>query len=90
MIDNDPWDSSVITVTSYGHDDRSSTPGGTRDFCISTFFRPALGPTQPPIQWTLWALLPGVKRLGREANSPAFTPEFKDGGSIPPLSHTSS
>jgi hypothetical protein len=29
----------------------------------STSFGPALGPTQPPIQW-----VPGVKRPGREAD----------------------
>jgi hypothetical protein len=29
---------------------------------------PALGSTQPPIQWELRALLPGVKRPGRETN----------------------
>jgi hypothetical protein len=30
--------------------------------------RRALGPTQPPIQWVPWAISPGVKRPGREAN----------------------
>jgi hypothetical protein len=29
--------------------------------------RPAVGPTQPPIQWALPALFPGVKWLGGEA-----------------------
>jgi hypothetical protein len=28
----------------------------------------ALGPTQPPIQWAMWALFPSVKRLGHEAD----------------------
>jgi len=36
---------------------------------------PALGPTQPPVQW-----LPGLKRLGREADhSPQSSAEFKNG-----------
>jgi len=30
--------------------------------------RPALGPTQPPIQWVLGALSSGVKWLGHEAD----------------------
>jgi hypothetical protein len=30
--------------------------------------RPALGSTQPPIQWVPGALPPGVKRPGREAD----------------------
>jgi hypothetical protein len=34
----------------------------------------ALGPIQPPIQWVLGALFPGVKRPGREADlSPPFS-----------------
>jgi hypothetical protein len=35
--------------------------------------RPALGSTQPPIQWVPGALSPGTKRPGREADhsSPA-------------------
>jgi len=32
-------------------------------FLFATASRPALGPTQPPIQW-----VPGVKRPGREAD----------------------
>jgi hypothetical protein len=31
-------------------------------------FRPALGPTHPPIQWVLGALSLGVKRPGREVD----------------------
>jgi hypothetical protein len=30
--------------------------------------RPALGPTQPPIQWVPEVLTPGVKRLDHEAD----------------------
>jgi len=35
---------------------------------FSTMSRPALGPTQPPIQWVLDALPLGIKRPGREAD----------------------
>jgi hypothetical protein len=37
------------------------------------YSRPALGPTQPPIQWVPMALSPRVNRPGREADhsSPA-------------------
>jgi len=41
--------------------------------------RPALGPTQPPIQWILQALSLGVKQLGREADlSPPSSAEVKE------------
>jgi hypothetical protein len=40
--------------------------------------RPALGTTQPPIQWVLWDILLGVKRPGREADhSPPPIAEVK-------------
>jgi hypothetical protein len=45
-----------------------------------------MGPTQPNIQW---ALSPGVKRQGREADhSRQASPEAKNSEAIPPLSHT--
>jgi hypothetical protein len=48
-------------------------------------FRPALGPTQPPIQWILGALPPEVKRSGSESNhSPPPTVKVKNYGAIPP------
>jgi hypothetical protein len=60
-------------------------PAGIRDFFF-TACRPALGPTQPPIQW-----VPGVKRPGREADhSPPSSAEVKNGGAMPPLPYTSS
>ena len=40
--------SSVGIVTDYGLDGPGSNPGGDEIFCLS---RPALGPTQPPVQW---------------------------------------
>jgi hypothetical protein len=57
---------------------RSSSTGGVRNFLFSTSSRPALGPTQPPIQWVPQALSPGVKRRGREADhSPPISAEVK-------------
>jgi len=43
-------------------------------FLFTTASRPALGPTQPPIQW-----VPGVNRSGCEADhSPPFSAEVKN------------
>jgi hypothetical protein len=55
-------------------------------FLHSTAFRPALGPTKPPIQ-----LVPGVNPLGCEADHlfPCDV-EVKNGGAIPSLPHMSS
>jgi hypothetical protein len=55
---------SVRIATGCGLDDR--VPVGSRIF--STSSRPALGPTQPHIQWEPGALSPGVKRQGRKAD----------------------
>jgi hypothetical protein len=52
---------------------------------------PALGHTQPPIQWVPEALSPGVKRSGRETDhSPPCNMEMKNGGAISTLPHMSS
>jgi hypothetical protein len=60
-------------------------------FIFSTVCRPALGPTQPHIQRVLGALLPGVKRVGGDADhSPLASAEVINGGAIPQLLHTSS
>jgi hypothetical protein len=48
-------------------------------FLFTTASRPALGPTQPPIQWVPGALFLGVKRPGREADhSPPYSAEIKE------------
>jgi hypothetical protein len=48
-------------------------------FLFSTACRPALQPTQPPIQWALWVIYPGEKNLGFEAdNSTPSTFEVKN------------
>jgi hypothetical protein len=60
-------------------------------FLFYTASRPALGPTQSPIQWVQEALSPGVKQLGREADRwPPSSAEVKNVRDIPPLPHTSS
>jgi hypothetical protein len=41
---------------------------GSGDSFCTTVFRPALGPTHPPVQWVLGALFTGVERPGREAD----------------------
>jgi len=46
-------DSSVGIATDYGLDGPGSNPGGDEIFRLS---RPALGPTQPPVQWVLGLL----------------------------------
>jgi hypothetical protein len=57
----------------------------------STASRPALRPTQPPIQWVPEALSPGVKRQERESDhSLPSSAEVKNGRPIPPLPYTSS
>jgi hypothetical protein len=44
-------------------------------FVLSTALEPALGPTQPPIQWIPEALSRGIKRPGRENNLPPSSDE---------------
>jgi hypothetical protein len=72
------FNSSVGIATGYGLDDRgrrSSSPGRVKNFLFFTSSRPALGPTQPLIQWVPGALSPGVKGSRREAEQslPAST-----------------
>jgi hypothetical protein len=66
-------------TTGYGLDDWGvgvRVPLGSRIFSMSS--RPALGPTQPFIQWVPRDSFPGVKRSGREANqSPPSNVEVK-------------
>jgi hypothetical protein len=61
------WDSIVSIATGYVLDDRgvgSSSPGRVKNFLFSTLSRLALGSTQSPIQWVLWAISPGGKAAG--------------------------
>jgi hypothetical protein len=57
---------------------RSSSPNRVKNFLFSTSSIPALGSTQPPIQWVPGALFPRVNRPGREADhSPPTSAELK-------------
>jgi hypothetical protein len=52
---------------------------GLEIFLFTTMSRPALGPTQPPIQWVPGALSLGVKQLGCEVDhTPLSSAEVKE------------
>jgi hypothetical protein len=53
---------------------------GKRIFPLASVSRPALGPTQPPVQWAPGVLSPGVKsRPGRDADhSPTSSAEVEN------------
>jgi hypothetical protein len=64
-------DSSVGIATGYWLENREvgvRVPVKVKNFLFFTSSRPALGPTQPPIQWVPGALSQGVKPPGREAD----------------------
>jgi hypothetical protein len=75
----DSPDSAVGIAAGYELDDRDvgiRVPSGSIFLFMPS--RPALGPTQPPIQWVPGALSLGVKRPGREAHhSPPVSAEVK-------------
>jgi hypothetical protein len=87
-------DRAVGIATGYGLDDRGvgvRVPVGSRIFLFSASCRPVLGSTQPPIQWIVEALSPGVKRPGREADHHLqLVPRSRKCGCIHPLPHTPS
>jgi hypothetical protein len=57
---------------------KSTSTGGVKNLLFSTSSRPAMGPTQPPIQWVPGAPSPGIKWLGCEADhSPPTSAEVK-------------
>jgi hypothetical protein len=82
------WDSSAITVIGM---DRWGTgvqfQVEAEVFLFSSASRPALGPTQPPIQLVLGVLFPGAKLLGHEADHllPSSAKVIKMNGAILPL-----
>jgi hypothetical protein len=63
---------------------------GLRILLFTTKSRPALGPTQPPIQGVPGALSLRVKRPGREADHLHLVARSRMRGAIPPLPNTSS
>jgi hypothetical protein len=83
-----------ISCNGYGLDGLwvgSSSPGRVKNFLFSTSSRPALGPTQPPMQRVLGALSPGVKQPVREADhSPQLVTRSRKCGSIHSCPHTPS
>jgi hypothetical protein len=57
-------------------------------FHYTTASRPALGSTQPPIQWVSRTLSLGVKRPGHEADHNLnLVPRSRMHGAVPPLPH---
>jgi hypothetical protein len=61
-------DSSVCRAMSYGLDDWDSIPSRDKIFLFSIASRPALEPTQPPIQWVQGGSFPGGKVAGHKAD----------------------
>jgi hypothetical protein len=87
------WGSSISVVTVFALDGQDLNPGRAKIFLFSTLSIPALGPTQPHIQWVPGAGFLGVKQPGREADhslSPPSNAEIKNSGAIPLLSRMSS
>jgi hypothetical protein len=80
-------ESSVGIATRYWLNGGGSRSGRGKIFSSSLLTsRPALGPTQPPIQLVPGAVSLGVKGQGREADhTPPSSAEVKNGGVIPPL-----
>jgi len=68
------------TVLGYGLDDQwFMSWQGLGIFLFTTMSRPALGPTQPLIQWVPGVISLGVKKLGCEADhSPPPSAEVKN------------
>jgi hypothetical protein len=84
-------DSSVVTATGWGPDDRGSVSARGKVFLFFTALRPVLEGTHPPIQWETLTCSSGVKRQGRETNHPPpSSAEVKNVGAMPSFLHMSS
>jgi hypothetical protein len=64
-------------------------PAGVRNLLFSVTSRPALGPTQPPMEWVSRALPRWVKRPGHETEDLPRSIEVNNGGAIFRFPHTS-
>jgi hypothetical protein len=70
---------------------QTESPGWVKNFLFSALSKPALRPTQPPIQWVLGPLSLGVKLPVHEADhTPPTSADIKKRGSKHPLPHTPS
>jgi hypothetical protein len=72
-------------LSRYSDGPRAGRPGfgsrqGQEIFLFSTVSRPALRPTQPPIQWVPWAFPPWVKQPGRNLH---LLPRSRNSNSTP-------
>jgi hypothetical protein len=77
---------SVGIATGYGEDGQGLIPERGKIFLFSIESSPALGPTQPTVQWVQWDISPGVKTPGREADhSSPSSAKVKNCEVIPPF-----
>jgi hypothetical protein len=76
------WCSSVNVVSDYTLEDQVTgfdSRQRQRIFPLVSVSRPALGPTQPPVQWVPGVLSPGRARPGRDADhSPPSSAEVNN------------
>jgi hypothetical protein len=90
--------SQIITrqLTRYSNELRTGSPrtgvqfqAEARDVSLLHRLQSGSGATQPPIQWVPRSLCPEVKQQECVADrSPPSSAEVKNGGAIPPHSHT--
>jgi hypothetical protein len=69
------------TVSDYRLDDRAigvRSSAGQRIFPLTSVSRPALGPTQPPVQWVPGVLSPGVKARDADHSPPSSAEVVKE------------
>jgi hypothetical protein len=70
-ITTDVWEQQYLRIVTRLWDVQlgfSSWQGLEILLLITTTSRPALGPTQPPVQWLLGALSLGIKQLAHKAD----------------------
>jgi hypothetical protein len=83
--------SSVGIVTGYVLDCLGSFPGGDETFCLFHSVHAGSGAHSVSYPMGTGDSFPGDKAAGHEADhSPPSSVEFKNGGAMPPLPHTSS